>query len=403
MTQTLSTNPALPRQSLTAGILGKSLLAVEQAHRGQVSWHDVMQRLRAVTSTPIDTGPDSCLYYGGPALLFVLHATTADGVARFGTARATLTSRVRATLRRRLDSADARTATGNFISFGEYDLFKGHVGYATLLRLVAAGTDEHAAVLGYLSRLTSPQQIGGEWLPGWWVGHAPDKAMQTPGGHANNGMAHGAAGVLSALALAARDGHEVPGQRDAIETLTRWFTQCRQDDETGSWWPQWLTRDQIRQSADGPALASSDDLAQPARPSWCYGTPGIARSLQLAAIVLQDEALQRDAEQALLSSLRQLPSLGEPGICHGIAGLYQTVRRAAADAHDDKLAQHLPALARTLLSTHDHPGSTPIRQTEDGSFLTGESGVDLADLSGTADLPTGHENITRWDACLLLT
>lgn len=403
MTQTLSTTPDLSRQSLTAGILGNALLAVEQAHRGQVSWHEVTQRLRAVTATPIDTGPDSCLYYGGPALLFVLHATTADGTARFETARTTLTHRVRTTLQRRLDSAEARIATGDFAVFGEYDLFKGHVGYATLLRLVAADTDEHATVLDYLSRLTTPQRVGDAWLPGWWVGHAPDKALQTPGGHANNGMAHGAAGILSALALAARDGHDVPGQRDAIETLARWFTRCRQDDDSGSWWPQWLTRDQIRQGADGPALARRDDLAQPARPSWCYGTPGIARSLQLAAIVLQDEALQRDAERALISSVRQLPSLTETGICHGTAGLYQTVRRAAADAHDDTLARHLPALARTLPPTYNYPGSTTARQTQGGSFLTGDSGVDLAALSDTADPSAGRENTTRWDACLLLT
>ncbi|NGN91725.1 lanthionine synthetase C family protein [Nocardioides sp. KC13] len=394
--------PDLSRQSLTAGILGDALLTVEQAHRGQTSWQDVMHQLRAVTSTPIDTGPDSCLYYGGPALLFVLHSTTADGVPRFETARATLTDRVRSTLRRRLDSAEARTVAGDFAAFGEYDLFNGHVGYATLLRVTAAETDEHAAVLDYLSRLAAPQRVGDVWLPGWWVGHAPDKAMQTPGGHVNNGMAHGAAGILSALALAARDGHEVPGQRDAIEALTQWFARCGQDDDTGSWWPQWLTRDQIRHSADGPSLASRDDLAQPARPSWCYGTPGIARSLQLAAIVLQDEALQRDAERALTCSLRQLPSLTEKGICHGTAGLYQTVRRAAADAHDDKLAQHLPAIARSLPLAGDDPSSTTVRQIDDASFLTGESGVDLAALSGTAD-PAGDENFTRWDACLLLT
>ncbi|MGH3976784.1 MAG: hypothetical protein ACRDS9_26225, partial [Pseudonocardiaceae bacterium] len=109
------------RQSLSAGILGETLLAVEQAHHGRLSWSEVTQQLRAVTSTSIDAGLDSCLYRGGPALLFVLHAATADGVGRFEAARATLTGRVCAMLRRRLDSAEERAAAREFTSFGEYD------------------------------------------------------------------------------------------------------------------------------------------------------------------------------------------------------------------------------------------------------------------------------------------
>ena len=388
--------PDLPdprRQTLTTGILGDVLLAVEQAHQGRASWRTVTQLLHEVTSTAIETGPSGSLYHGGPALLFVLHTTTADGTDRFETARATLTRHMRAAVRQRLNGAKARTAAGELTMFGEYDLFKGLVGYAALLRLVAADTEEHAAVLDYLSRLTTPRQFGDTWLPSWWVGHAPDKAMRTPGGHANNGMAHGAAGILSALALAARAGHEVPGQRNAIESLTMWFAQCKQADDRGSWWPQWLTRDQLHHGADGPALASREGLAQPARPSWCYGTPGIARSLQLAAIVLGNDAMQLDAERALTNSLHQLPSLTEAGICHGTAGLYQTARRAAIDARNDDLAQHLPALARSI---HGRP-------VTDGSFLTGDAGVGLAALASTTDVPVAHENLTRWDACLLLT
>ncbi|MGH8910153.1 MAG: lanthionine synthetase LanC family protein [Egibacteraceae bacterium] len=37
----------------------------------------------------------------------------------------------------------------------------------------------------------------------------------------------------------------------------------------------------------------------PQRPSWCYGTPGLTRAQQLAALALGDRQRQRQAENAL--------------------------------------------------------------------------------------------------------
>ncbi|WP_071812749.1 lanthionine synthetase LanC family protein [Lentzea guizhouensis] len=136
------------------------------------------------------------------------------------------------------------------------------------------GSDELAGVLRYLVTLvTRPHHDGGMLLPGWWVMRDPDTTMPTPGGHANFGMAHGAAGLLSLLALATVCGRLVDGQHEAIATLTHWFDRWCQDGPAGPWWPQWITREELR--AGRPACA------HPGRVSWCYGAVRIARALQL--------------------------------------------------------------------------------------------------------------------------
>ena len=98
------------------------------------------------------------------------------------------------------------------------------------------------------------------------------------------------------------------------------------------------------------------------RPSWCYGTPGIARAVQLAAIAVGDVDRQRSAEQAIAACLTDPQPLTEPGLCHGLAGLYQTAFRAAADATSPAIAAQLPPLtdrltrAATRHTTERHRG-----------------------------------------------
>ena len=97
--------------------------------------------------------------------------------------------------------------------------------------------------------------------------------------------------------------------------LCDWYDRWAQDTPDGRWWPEWLTLSDLR--------AGRPSQRGPGRPSWCYGTPGIARALQLAAIATADPARQAAAEQALAASLapQHLARLTGPGLCHGLAGL----------------------------------------------------------------------------------
>jgi class I lanthipeptide synthase len=382
-------------QSLARGAVGTALLHVERAWSGTGGWETAQAHLRRVVTGPVDAAEHAGLYYGAPAVAFLLHAA-ADRHPRYFAAAATLDEHVRRLARRRLASAAARTEAGEPSSFAEYDLFYGLTGIGALLLRHHADGDELAGILRYVVTLaTRPRREDGVELPGWWVAHNPDEILPTPGGHANFGMAHGAAGLLSFLALATLHGTVVDGQHEAIAVLTGWFDRWRQDGPDGPWWPQWITRDEL--PTGRPAHT------HPGRSSWCYGTVGIARALQLAALATGDPRRQHTAEDALAASLTdtQLDRITEPGLCHGIAGVYQTAYRASLDADSLALAHRLPMLAHRLalhLPGHDKDAEDGA-EADAGGLLTGRTGLNLALDTARRSTPP-H---TGWDACLLIT
>jgi hypothetical protein len=132
----------------------------------------------------------------------------------------------------------------------------------------------------------------------------------------------------------------------------------------------------------------------PARPSWCYGTPGLARAQQLAGLALPDPARQEMAEHALarcLADPHQLARLTDPALCHGQAGLIMTAWCAGADARSPGIAAHLPRLVNTLVT---HAKDTPPEQPH--GLIEGVAGVALT-------LHTIATGTTRgWPTCLLL-
>ncbi|WP_338785438.1 lanthionine synthetase LanC family protein [Streptomyces sp. DG1A-41] len=162
-------------------------------------------------------------------------------------------------------------------------------------------------------RLTEPITIEAQRLPGWWTGDSPDlrPTPRWPGGHGNFGLAHGITGPLALLAMALRHGNTVPGQTQAITRICDWLDRWRNGTGSHAWWPDLITRAEHRRG----------ELQRPGRrrPSWCYGTPGIARAQQLAGLALGDCDRQRQAEQALAGCLaddQQLAQLTDASLCH---------------------------------------------------------------------------------------
>jgi hypothetical protein len=382
-------------QSLARGAVGTALLHVERAWAGCGSWETAQAYIRQVVAGPVDAAEQAGLYYGAPAVAFLLH-TAADRHPRYRAASEALDKHVLRLARRRLASAAARTERGECAAFADYDLFYGLTGVGALLLRHLHDSDELAGILRYVITLaTRPRHEDSVKLPGWWVAHYPDEILPTPGGHANFGMAHGAAGMLSFLALATLRGRIVDGQHEAIAALTGWFDRWRQNGPDGPWWPQWITRAEL--CTGRPAQVG------PGRSSWCYGTVGIARAQQLAALATGDPRRQESAEDALAASLTdaQLDLITEPGLCHGIAGVYQTAYRASLDAHGHALARRLPMLAERLaahahLCSDDHEDDGEAGAT---GLLTGRAGLGLALETARRGTPP-H---TGWDACLLIT
>jgi hypothetical protein len=371
-------------QSLGTGAAGTALLHVELALTGTGTWHDAHEAITQAAAEPVDASPSGCLLHGAPALAFVLHAAQADGQPRYRDAANALGRHTARIARQRLDAARARIAGGEPGTFSEHDLFYGLTGIGAVLLRTAPASDALGDILGYLTRIvTRPLALDGIQVPGWWAARDPDPLHPTPGGHANLGMAHGTAGILAFVSLSAISGHAVEGQHEAIGALCGWYDRWAQDTADGRWWPEWLTLSDLR--ADRPGQRG------PGRPSWCYGAPGIARALQLAAIATADPARQAAAERALAANLapQHLATLTGPGLCHGVAGAYQAAARAAADAITPAIASRLPGTAAALTATAG---------TGSPALLTGDTGTRLA-------LETARRSaapISGWDSCLLL-
>lgn len=404
------------RQSLASGAVGVALLHIERARAGRGSWRRAHDWLAYATDTALNCSAESHLYYGAPALAFALHGA-ADRPGRYARALDALDRSIAAMTRRRLDRAHARIDDGELPVLAEFDAIRGLTGFGIHLLRRDPDGELVRSVLTYLVRLTDPIKDGvtgnGELLPGWWSGLAPSGRLSNdfPGGHANNGLAHGIAGPLALVSLATRHGVRVHGQADAAGRICAWLDQWRQDSDAGTWWPYWITRAELRDGELGPSRP-----LRPSRPSWCYGTAGLARAQQLAAIAFDDTNRQRMAENALLRALTdptQLDTTTDLSLCHGHAGLLQVATRAVADASTRELDTCLPALLNRIApnpdADYEFAGEAdagvggPVvsllrRSSGDITFLDGAAGVALALQTAAAGTPP----VSGWDSCLLI-
>lgn len=332
-------------------------------------------------------------------------AVAARAVARPGDYRgllATLDAQVREECLLLADAElarDERTGT----SIGRYDLVSGLAGLARCL-LAHDAPPELDAVLDALIRLARPVRVAGHTVPGWWtedvpwVGAQPDRYHR---GHFNAGLAHGIAGPLAALAVAWRAGHQRPGQADAIRTMVEWLLRWRSDPGVGRWWPNDVSL--------AEELSGQPDCEQVDRGAWCYGSPGVARSVRLAAAALDCPEWAVAAEESLLAVLDHVVP-GDPSLCHGTAGLLRVADLMARDCTDPgrrlRLAAAAERLAEQLVAGFEATSTFGYRYTARGvvvapdrpSFLEGAAGVALALAAHTRPGPPA----TGWDAVLLV-
>ena len=355
------------RQSLADGAPGIALPHIGRAHAGRADWTPVHRLAQAMTRQPVHAHPQiSNLFRGAPAVAYALHTA---GHRAYRCALAMLDRSIAGLTRHRLDAAHQRIDEGRLAQAREYDLINGLTGLGAYL--LHRG-DEAALlrdVLAYLVRLTRPISVSGQTLPGWWATGSPDRRRSSrwADGHAGFGMARGISGPLALLSAAMRHGVTVTGHRDAIGVICAWLDQWRTRHDRRSWWPEVIGRHELR-------TGTITDLGIH-RPSWCYGTPGIARAQHLAGIATDDHHRAEAAEQALLGCLtddRQLALLTD-----------------AATQELSAAATHAARLLRLHLRDHGQPA--------DEGLLEGTAGITLADPAN--DLST---STTAWDTCLLV-
>jgi lantibiotic biosynthesis protein len=374
-------------QSLYTGAAGIALARVEAARVGVGDWTTAHQWMTAMVREPISADPGTCgLHHGAPAVAFVLHAAN---LSAYATVLAQLDVHVAAIIRHRLDRAYERLDAGRRPALAEYDLIHGLTGLGMYLLDRGAEDELLREVLRYLVRLTHPITIEDTSVPGWWSDHGPEDqpSRNWSGGHANLGLAHGIAGPLAFLSSAIRHDVIVGGQIDAVERICAWLDDWKIGSGTAAWWPGTLSTSEYRTGTITHPKAQ--------RPSWCYGTPGLARAQQLAGLALADPVRHRIAERAMagcVADSRQLAQLSEASLCHGWAGLVQVAVRMTADSVEGE-AFGVSQLA-SRFATHlaeSGPMTSP-------ALLDGQAGIQLAQRA----VATGVPPASRWDACLLL-
>lgn len=88
-------------QSLTQSTAANALLHIERALTGSGDWESAHAHIRQATAGPIDSAPHAGLYYGVPAIAFVLHSAS-TGNPRYQAAARTLDKHVARLAQRRL-------------------------------------------------------------------------------------------------------------------------------------------------------------------------------------------------------------------------------------------------------------------------------------------------------------
>ncbi|MEV0640863.1 lanthionine synthetase C family protein [Streptomyces sp. NPDC050619] len=378
---------------LGRGFAGTALYRVVLAQdSGQ--WDTAHTTARTLAGQPAAVHPaGASLYRGAPAVAYVLHTA---GHSAYRSALGNLDSVLTTLVRTRLADAHRRMEAGRPPRMREYDLISGLTGLGALLLQRGTQPELLDDVLRYVVRLLQESiTVHGEEVPGWWTSDGPSGRPGTawPTGHGNFGMAHGVAGPIALLALSTRAGHSVAGQHQALTQGCRLLEERAHYLTDGSpAWPESLTLSEWLSRSPVPECPN-----RPSRPSWCYGTPGIARALQLAAIACSRATPRRLAEDAFTACAadpEQLARVDNATVCHGWAGLCLAAERSAADtAQDSALRRVLPSL-RSRFATH--VADQPLPDT--AGLLTGGDGIllTLHTLNPARPIATG------WETCLLL-
>jgi hypothetical protein len=218
-----------------------------------------------------------------------------------------------------------------------------------------------------------------------------------PVGYYNLGVSHGIPGVLGFLAAAHRLGVAAGEARRLATGAVRWLLDHRLPEGTGSIFP---------------GYAGLGIEPAPTRHAWCYGDPGVAATLLLAARSFGREDWEREALAcARLAAGRreEVTGVDDAGLCHGTAGLAQVFHRLFRATGDETLREAaLFWLGRTLEMRQPGlgPGGFGVADfdaagqriwTPAPGFLTGSAGIGLALLA--AITPVEPE----WDRLMLLS
>ena len=292
-----------------------------------------------------------------------------------------------------IDDALARLLD-RFPEQAPYDLINGLAGLGAyaLTRWPRPGAAQ--CLLGVVQQLDrrARQDRDGVywWTPPSWRGPQWER-YQRDG--VDLGVAHGLAGVIPLLARVHRLGLATQTVRPLLDGAVRWLLAHLVDTPSGP---------------TVPASVADGVEPGPARSAWCYGDPGVATVLLLAARDVGETAWAAAATGLAVRAAARPPDQAgvvDAGLCHGSAGLahlfnrmYQmTAEPALADAARYWVERTLD-LCSTTVPGQDAALTGAVRPAWKGlGLLEGAAGIALAlEAASTTVEPA-------WDQMLLVS
>ena len=150
------------------------------------------------------------------------------------------------------------------------------------------------------------------WTPPTWKGLQRERYQ--PGG-VDLGVAHGMAGIIPFLARVHRLGLAQQTVRPLLDGAVRWLLAHMVDTVSGP---------------TAPYFVADDVEPGPARSAWCYGDPGVAAALLLAARDVGEPDWAAAANALAMGAANRPPDQSgvvDAGLCHGSAGLAHLFNR----------------------------------------------------------------------------
>jgi hypothetical protein len=197
-----------------------------------------------------------------------------------------------------------------------YDLIHGlaGIGVYALARWPRPGATQ--CILGVLEQLAERARYDRHgvywWTPPSWLGARQD--YYRPGG-IDLGVAHGIAGVIPFLGRVDSLGLATQTVRPLLDGAVSWLLAHLVDTAAGPTVPKFV--------ADGVE-------PEPTRTAWCYGDPGVAAALLLAARDVGEPAWAAEATALAMGAANRPPDqtgVVDAGLCHGSAGLAHLFNR----------------------------------------------------------------------------
>jgi len=279
----------------------------------------------------------------------------------------------------------------------EYDLISGLTGLGVYGRERLARPSGAAVLESVVDRLAAQAESGPAGMT-WFT--TPERLPEWqrevhPKGLYNLGAAHGMPAVIALLAVACAAGVAAERARPLLDGAVRWLLSNRRPPGSGSCFSSFAGED-----------------APPSRLAWCYGDPGVAATLLVAARAVGEPAWEEEALAiARAAAARPTEDAGvrDPGICHGAAGLAHLLNRFWQASGEEVFAAAARFwIGRTLELRVPGEGvagfrawhaqrSTQGEWLSEPGFLEGAAGVGLVLLAAVSTVEP------EWDRILLVS